>query len=152
CRIVRLQLGDETLELTQFLNAPGRLIPRDSRSNDCWFQHIAIVTSDMEKAFDRLHAAHVGFASTGPQLLPSWNPNAGGISAFYFRDPDNHVLEVIHFPNGKGNPKWQAPTEKLFLGIDHTAIVVSNTDQSLAFYRDVLGMRVAGESDNYGIE
>src|SRR6185312_9204229 len=41
---------------------------------------------------------------------------------------------------------------KLFLGIDHTAIVVSDTDKSLAFYRDLLGLRVAGESENYGIE
>jgi catechol 2,3-dioxygenase-like lactoylglutathione lyase family enzyme len=30
--------------------------------------------------------------------------------------------------------------------------VVSDTDKSLAFYRDLLGMRVAGESENYGVE
>ncbi len=41
---------------------------------------------------------------------------------------------------------------KLFLGIDHTAIVISDTDASLGFYRDVLGLRVAGESENYGPE
>lgn len=40
----------------------------------------------------------------------------------------------------------------MFLGIDHTAIVVSDTDASLKFYRDALGMRVAGMSENYGIE
>jgi len=40
----------------------------------------------------------------------------------------------------------------LFLGIDHTAIVVSDTDASVKFYRDLLGMRVAGESENYGTE
>jgi catechol 2,3-dioxygenase-like lactoylglutathione lyase family enzyme len=40
----------------------------------------------------------------------------------------------------------------MFLGIDHTAIVVSDTESSLNFYRDALGMRVAGESENYGIE
>lgn len=39
-----------------------------------------------------------------------------------------------------------------FLGIDHTAIVVSSTQQSLAFYRGVLGLTVAGESENYGSE
>jgi len=38
------------------------------------------------------------------------------------------------------------------LGIDHTAIVVSDTDKSLAFYRDLLGLRVAGESENFGVE
>src|SRR5688500_745963 len=43
CRVVQLKLGDETLELTQYLAAsvPGRSIPSDSRSNDRWFQHIA---------------------------------------------------------------------------------------------------------------
>jgi catechol 2,3-dioxygenase-like lactoylglutathione lyase family enzyme len=40
----------------------------------------------------------------------------------------------------------------LFLGIDHTAITVSDTDASLGFYRDRLGLRVAGESENYGPE
>ena len=35
---------------------------------------------------------------------------------------------------------------------DHTAIVAGSTDASLAFYRDVLGMTVAGESENYGTE
>jgi catechol 2,3-dioxygenase-like lactoylglutathione lyase family enzyme len=33
-----------------------------------------------------------------------------------------------------------------------TAIVVSDTARSVRFYRDVLGMRVAGESDNHGPE
>ena len=27
---------------------------------------------------------------------------AGGIQAMYFRDPDGHNLELIHFPVGKG--------------------------------------------------
>jgi catechol 2,3-dioxygenase-like lactoylglutathione lyase family enzyme len=40
----------------------------------------------------------------------------------------------------------------LFLGIAHTAITVSDTDQSLAFYRDRLGLKIAGESENYGPE
>jgi catechol 2,3-dioxygenase-like lactoylglutathione lyase family enzyme len=40
----------------------------------------------------------------------------------------------------------------VFLGIDHTAIAVRNTDRSLAFYRDTLGMKVVGTSFNYGIE
>src|SRR5881227_3393802 len=38
-RIVRMQLGKEYLDLTQYLAPPGRPIPADSRSNDLWFQH-----------------------------------------------------------------------------------------------------------------
>ena len=33
----------------------------------------------------------------------------------------------------------------MFLGIDHTAIVVDDTDASLRFYRDTLGLTVAGD-------
>src|SRR5258706_547970 len=90
--------------------------------------------------------------SLGLQVLPAWNPNAGGIRSFYFRDPDGHPLEVLRFPQDKGNAKWHLPTDKLFLGIDHTAIVISDTEASLRFYRDRLGMEVAGESGNYGPE
>lgn len=150
--VVRLRLGSEEIELTEFLAPRGRPMPPDARANDRVFQHIAIVVNDMTKAYDALRAHHVEYASTGPQRLPDWNPNAGGISAFYFRDPDHHFLEIISFPAGKGSPKWQEATKELFLGIDHTAIVVDNTDVSLAFYRDTLGMQVAGESENYDIE
>src|SRR5262249_1962485 len=66
--------------------------------------------------------------------------------------PEGHVLEVLQFPDGKGDSKWHRPSDRLFLGIDHTAIVVADTEASLSFYRDTLGMRVAGESENYGTE
>jgi len=151
-RVVRMKLGDESIELDEYLAPRGRPIPVDSRSNDRWFQHIAIIVSDMDKTYAWLRQNKVEHASSGPQLLPNWNKNAGGISAFYFKDPDGHPVEVLHFPPGKGAEKWHRTSDKLFLGIDHTAIVVSDTEASVKFYRDVLGMRVAGESENYGTE
>ena len=151
-RIVRMQLGAEFLDLTQYLAPPGRPIPQDSRSNDLWFQHIAIVVRDMDQAFEKLRSLKVQFVSTGPQTLPPTIPAAAGIKAFYFRDPDGHNLEVIYFPLGKGDPRWQGKTDRLFLGIDHTAIGIANTAASLRFYRDLLGMRKAGESENFGTE
>jgi len=150
-RIVQLQLGDETLELTQYLTPRGRVVPRDSRSNDRWFQHIAVVTTDMDRAYQRLRENKARFASTSPQTLPDWNHAAGGIRAFYFHDPDDHMLEIIWFPAGKGDPRWQK-SKGMFAGIDHTAIVVSDTAKALAFYRDLLGMKIVGESENYGTE
>jgi catechol 2,3-dioxygenase-like lactoylglutathione lyase family enzyme len=151
-RVVRLRLGSERLDLMEFLAPAGRPIPADSRSHDRWFQHIAIVVRDMDEAYRTLRAAGVRFASSGPQTLPGWNPDAGGIEAFYFRDPDDHVLEVIRFPPGKGDPRWQDAGGPLFRGIDHTAIVVRDTEASLRFYRDTLGMKVAGGSENHGVE
>jgi len=127
-------------------------MPADSRGNDRWFQHVAIIVRDMPAAYAQLRDRGVAHASTGPQRLPDWNPGAGGIEAFYFRDPDGHFLEVLHFPPGKGDPKWQRPSPDLFLGIDHTAIVVDDTDAALAFYRDTAGLAVVGGGENYGPE
>ena len=149
--IARLRLGEEEIELIDFLAPEGRPYPPDTRSNDLWFQHIAIIVSDMDAAYAHLRDHGTQHASAGPQVLPDWNPNAGGIAAFYFRDPDGNFLEILEFPAGKGDPRWQSD-EALFLGIDHTAIVVDDTEESLAFWRDALGFRVAGASENYGPE
>jgi catechol 2,3-dioxygenase-like lactoylglutathione lyase family enzyme len=150
-RTVRMRLGSEEIELAEYLAPEGRPVPVDSRSNDRWFQHVAIIVSDMAKAYAHLRERRVRHASSGPQRLPDWNRNAAGIEAFYFKDPDGHALEVLAFPPGKGDPRWQDKS-RLFLGIDHTAIVVSDTEASLRFYRDALGLRVAGESENFGTE
>jgi catechol 2,3-dioxygenase-like lactoylglutathione lyase family enzyme len=151
-RVVKMRLGEEILELTEYLTPKGRPIPVDSRSNDRWFQHIAIAVSDMDKAYEILRKFKVQHASTAPQRIPDTNKAAAGIRAFYFKDPDGHNLEIIYFPKGKGDPKWQENPQQVFLGIDHTAIVVSNTDASLKFYRDFLGLKLAGESENFGTE
>ena len=151
-RMARLRLGDESIELTQFLAPRGRPAPNDTHANDRWFQHVAIIVSDMDKAYARLREHKVEQVSTGPQRLPDWNANAAGIEAYYFRDPDGNFLEILHFPPGKGAAKWQRHDGTLFLGIDHTAIVVADTEASLGFYRDQLGLKVAGNSANYGTE
>ena len=151
-RVVQLQLGKETIELIEFLTPKGRPIPADSRSHDRWFQHLAIVVSDMSKAYQHLRQHWVPQTSPNPQTLPAWNPVAGDIQSFYFKDLDGHNLELIQFPPDKGDPKWQQATEALFLGIDHTAIVVADTAASRAFYCDQLGMQLQQESQNSGSE
>lgn len=151
-RVLKLQLGDEFIELTDYLTAGGRSIPEDQKSNDLFFQHIAIVVSDMDKAFAQLKKHNVEFVSTAPQTLPITNVAAAGIKAFYFHDADNHNLELIYFPKGKGNPKWQNFKNKIFLGIDHTAIGVSSTENSQKFYSDILGIERKGDSWNSGTE
>jgi catechol 2,3-dioxygenase-like lactoylglutathione lyase family enzyme len=151
-RAVDLKLGSETIELLQFIGTVGAPIPPDARSNDLSFQHVAIIVSDMNRAYTVLRQNNVQHISPYPQKLPDWNPNAAGIKAFYFHDPDGHPLEILQLPPNKGDPKWHVSNGRLFLGIDHTAIAVSSTDTSLAFYRNLLGLHVVGESDNYGFE
>ncbi|HKD04632.1 MAG TPA: VOC family protein [Bryobacteraceae bacterium] len=151
-RTARMRLGNEFIELTEYLAPRGRPAPVDMKANDRWFQHIAIITGDMDRAYQWLRENKVQHASSAPQRLPDWNKSAAGIQAFYFRDPDGHFLEILAFPSDKGSAEWHNAGGKLFLGIDHTAIVISSTDASLGFYRDVLGLRVVGESENYGTE
>jgi catechol 2,3-dioxygenase-like lactoylglutathione lyase family enzyme len=151
-RVARLQLGDEFIELTDYLTTGGRSIPEDAKSNDLFFQHIAIVVSDMDKAYQQVKKYNVEYVSTSPQTLPKSIPAAEGIKAFYFHDPDNHNLELIYFPKGKGQDKWQNSKGKIFLGIDHTAIGVSSTENSHTFYMDLLGIERKGDSWNKGNE
>jgi catechol 2,3-dioxygenase-like lactoylglutathione lyase family enzyme len=151
-RTAHLKLGAECLDLTEYHSPEGKPFFSDSNANDLWFEHIAIVVSDMAAAFDLLRAHHARFVSNMPQMIPEWNRNAAGISARYFRDPDGHYLELIHYPPGKGRPKWQARSGQLFLGIDHTAIAVADTDRSVRFYRDRLGLQMTGTGENYGVE
>ncbi len=151
-KIAHMQLGDEKVDLIDYLTTGGRAISETQQSNDLSFQHIAIVVSNMEKAFAVLQKNNVEFVSTNPQTLPLSNKNAAGIKAFYFHDNDNHNLELIYFPTGKGKLKWQNANGKIFMGIDHTAIGISNTESSLHFWKDFLGLEKKGESYNVGTE
>jgi catechol 2,3-dioxygenase-like lactoylglutathione lyase family enzyme len=94
-RVVHMRLGGETIELTEYLTPNGRPFPIDSHGNDRWFQHIAIIVSDMDRAYQGLRQNNVRHASTGPQLLPEYIRPAAGIRAFYFRDPDGHIFQLV---------------------------------------------------------
>jgi catechol 2,3-dioxygenase-like lactoylglutathione lyase family enzyme len=145
----RLRLGEQHLELVA-ADGDG-LVPTCAGAADPCFQHAAIVAEDMEAAWRRLERyAPVAISRSGPQRLPA---NAGGVVAFKFRDPDGHPLELIEFPAGVGDPRWQSrhiagPT----IGIDHFAIVVEGIDRSEAFFADRLGWRVASRGLNSGVE
>ena len=144
-RIVSLQLGQETVRLMQFLSGTGKAVPADSKSNDLWFQHFAIIVSDMDKAYAQLKKFSFTNISPEPQTLPN------DIKAFKFRDEDGHPLELLQFPPGLGPEHWQAK-DALFLGMDHSAISIASTETSLALYRDVLGLTHQGSFTNIGIK
>jgi catechol 2,3-dioxygenase-like lactoylglutathione lyase family enzyme len=145
-----LALGAEELALVEFAD-PGRPYPASRRSNDRWFQHLAIVVSDMDTAYGHLRA-HRGWqpiSRNAPQTLPVSN---GRVRAFKFRDPDGHPLELLWFPPGNGHHNWEqvaARSSSPFLGIDHTALCITSTRRSVAFYGS-LGLRVTGRSINRG--
>lgn len=161
---VVLHAGSERLELTQVLELgpglrPGRPVPPDARSNDQAFQHICLVTGDLEAAAASLQvdlaAGRLRPISSGPQTLPADNPAAAGIVAFKLRDPEGHALELLQFPADKGEARWHsapAPAAPAVLGIDHSAIGVLDSARSRHFYEGLLGLRLAGDGINHGIE
>jgi catechol 2,3-dioxygenase-like lactoylglutathione lyase family enzyme len=145
---VVLQLGDEEIGLVRFA-APCRPYPQDSRSDDLWFQHMAIVVNDMDAAYEHLSSCRGWhpISEGGPQLLP---PSNGAVRAFKFRDPDGHPLELLWFPPSQGRPIWHEQASSApFLGIDHSAISVASTRRSLRFYQ-ALGFQEHTQSLNRG--
>jgi len=67
-RAVRLRLGEEQIELLQFLAPGGRPIPLDSRSNDRWFQHVAFPQTHKHPIFGagRSICAQLGLRRSNP--------------------------------------------------------------------------------------
>lgn len=147
-RQVVMRLGRQEIALVQF-DVPGRPYPADSRSDDLWFEHLAIAVGDMDAAHANLSARSdwCSISEDGPELLP---PANGAVRAFKFRDPDGHPLELLWFPPGQGRAVWQrSASPSRFLGIDHSALSVASTPDSLVFYR-ALGLMVAATSVNHG--
>jgi len=146
-----LRLGRDELELTA-CDPRGRDYPPQSTAADLWFQHIAIVVADMDEAYGALRRGRtmIPISTDGPERLP---PNTGSVTAFKFRDPEGHPLELSMFPPGVGAARWQAPNASgNCLGIDHSALGVADVATSLAFYTETLGMSVTGRSVNRGPE
>lgn len=144
-----MRLGDQTLELVQFAK-PGNAYPEPRAANDPWFQHFAIAVRDMGQAFTRLsQVAHEPISQGGPQRLP---PSTGDVTAYKFRDPDGHPLELSHAPNSHWARSAHKTPGSPTLGIDHSGLVVADLDASVRFYTQGLGLRLMAPALNQGPE
>ncbi len=148
-RTMTMRLGDEIVTLAQVAPA-GRPYPDAVPGDDPLFQHFAIVVSDMAAAYAALRAigGWTPISMDGPQTLP---PSSGGVTAYKFRDPEGHPLELLGFPAGAVPAHWANQAGHPCRGIDHSAISVANTERSVAFYTG-LGLRRVATSLNSGIE
>jgi catechol 2,3-dioxygenase-like lactoylglutathione lyase family enzyme len=148
-RAAVLRLGDQTLELVEFAQR-GRPYPAPRAANDPWFQHFAIAVSDMDMAFAQLwRFGQAPISSTGPQRLP---PSTGDVTAYKFRDPDGHPLELSQAPQSHWARQARHPGDQPTLGIDHSALAVTDLDASLRFYVQGLGLRLGTPALNEGSE
>jgi catechol 2,3-dioxygenase-like lactoylglutathione lyase family enzyme len=148
-RITPLHLGKQAIALAE-TQPPGRSYPVDVPGWDRRFQHFAIVVSDMTAAYANLRALHdwTAISTDGPQILP---PSSGGVTAFKFRDPEGHPLEMLAFAPGATPARWDIGSGNLCLGIDHSAISIADTSRSVAFYSR-LGLARTTSSLNVGRE
>ena len=147
-----LRLGRERIELLEFADSAGLPYPPDSTSTDLWFQHMAIIVNDMTHAHQRIMANRRfrPISRNGPVRLPA---SAGGVTAFKFRDHDGHPLELLAFPKGRVPGPWRAANGTgTFLGVDHTAIAVSDSASSARFFGSVFGFSLGGCTENRGPE
>lgn len=143
---VDVRVGEQIVKLVAF-DPPGRAYPHPHASNDPWFEHLALVAGDLEAVWTTLEKTSPEAITEGPPVvLP---PNTGSVTAFKFRDPEGHPLELIAFPEGVGDPRWQGGGAGI-RGYDHTAIAVTDLESSLAFYEGLLGLKKAGQSLNQG--
>lgn len=143
-----MRLGAQEIELTAYSPA-GRPYPSERSAADPWFQHFAIVVSDMRAACAMLSAepGWTPISVDGPVTLP---PETGGIVAFKFRDPDGHPLELSWFPSSVAGAWRDVRSRTPFLGIDHSALVVADPGLSMSFYVDRLGFVPTGSQVNTG--
>jgi catechol 2,3-dioxygenase-like lactoylglutathione lyase family enzyme len=148
-RAADVMIGQQTIQLTA-IDPPGKPYPPERASNDQLFQHFALVCRDIAGVAAQLNGAPPGAITRGaPVLLP---PSTGSVTAYKFRDPEGHPLELISFPDGVGAPVWQGMSGKGILGYDHTAVSVMDVERSTAFYTGLLGFHVGGRSLNRGPE
>lgn len=136
-RQILLHRDGQSLALQQFETA-GAPYPAASTACDQVFQHFALPVTDIAAAYARLAPfAATPISHAGPQRLPA---SSGGATAYKFRDPDGHPLELIQFQDGHAG------------GIDHSAIASLDVERSIRFYRDQLGFGVQARQVNTGPE
>lgn len=136
--VIALTLGASRLDVAA---ASGRAYPTKVAGWSPLFQHFAITTGDIVSAMTRLRQQRgwTPISEGGPQRLPA---TSGGVTAFKFRDPEGHPLELIAFPADDA----AAPPR-----IDHSAISVADTTRSVRFYQQ-LGLTLGARSLNRGAE
>lgn len=86
-RIAHLRLGENMLELFQYVTPCGRSLPKDHRQADHGFIHAGFRSTDVREDFCRLSEKGVLFISEPVEFRP-------GVWVVYFRGPDGEVCEL----------------------------------------------------------
>ena len=122
-----------SLELTEFTGIPTH--PAKPNHWDPGAADLALRVRDVDAAFAALKKAGAPIISLSGAPVKI-GPPAGKIRSVFTRDPDGYILEVI-----QADPiAADAPTG-LVVGAN-MGLTVGDTEKTLAFYRDLLGMEI----------
>lgn len=91
-RIVHLKVGEDILELMEFIQPEGEdkahMMP-----NDLGITHFCFRVEDAEQVFASIRDAGYPFSTDGPVTTPT------GRKVGYFRDPDGILVEILQEPS-----------------------------------------------------
>lgn len=122
-----MTVGRTRVDLDVF-ECPGRAYPAHAMACDQVFQHLALVTDDVDGAWRLADAAGATpISQGGPVRLPA---SAGGVVALKCRDPEGHPLEFLYLPKAV----HRASSGKPVSGADHSALCVADLAASKGFY------------------
>jgi len=142
--------GDESIELTEYLAPKGRPIPVDSRSNDAGSAH-AIIVSDMDKAYRFLRQNKSSTHLQGRNAFRTGTEMRLASRLFTSRIRTDIPSRYCNFRPIRARRNASADRQAV-LGHRPYGNRSLGHGRQPQVYRDLLGLRVAGESENYGTE
>jgi len=86
-RIAHLVMGQNMLELFQYIEPAAKSFAHDRSQADKGYIHMGLHSGDVRSDYDRLRAAGVEFLSAPVEFRP-------GVWVAYFRGPDGEVIEL----------------------------------------------------------
>ncbi len=125
-----LQIGGGMIEL---------LAPREPKEGTVFgITHVAFMTDDLE-------ADHAMVVGKGYKELVAPKPAGSGVGRLSFvEDPNGARVELIERDLKMRLPQQDHPVVKDF---DHYSLIANDLDSAMAFYRDLLGLKVLKEME-----
>lgn len=90
-----IPMGRTALELLSYQQPQGGRDPNMSRANQLGFRHVAFRVSDIDTWYEKLEEMGVECLS-GVQNVPNYR----GKRMFYFKGPEEILLELAQYPEG----------------------------------------------------